>query len=100
MLEKELEILKSLAVPAVQETLKVYTSYMVTSSLVWIVFGLGCIYFCRLAQKKLGNEVEIGWIILTLGLFFGGLIVAGGIIDLLNPQAMAIHQLLKEVRGK
>lgn len=75
-----------------------YTKYMVANSLSYISFG---ILICFLAKKyKLKDlEDEIAIIIRGTIFFIGLLFIFLNIADLFSPNAAAIHQLIKDIRG-
>ena len=97
---------------ASSEIIPHYARWCVFASIGYMMFGLclcaGSILGFRVMARYVKSNVEDydqqGWrvwagIILTAGLFIGGLIFFCQIGDLFAPQGMAIHRLIQDIRG-
>lgn len=102
---EEIKILTQLGTEASQAAIAEYTRYFITNSIVWIVALLIASFLLWLLWKKWANLKDEPEVSIALGIvlgifslccFFG---IADSVSDLCNPRAMAIHQLLKDVRG-
>lgn len=110
MIEKEIELLRTIAEPAIRTTVDAYFRWYLTSSLFWTLLGLlGVAIGVRLWRrlKKPGEHddpLNAEFVLPRIGLgvimFFGAVFVGVNLPDLLNPDAIAIHRLLTDIRGK
>lgn len=76
-----------------------YTHYFVVSSFVWLLFGLSMIVV--IVKAKLPDHWDVHPLVVKgFIMFIGGIFVAANLSDLLSPNAAAIHQLLKDIRGE
>ena len=107
MLEKEIQLLKEISTPAVQEAIASYSSWFFAASLGWIICGIILIYggyrFIKPWQKaedKTDPGPAFGMVGIGIAIFVGAMMIFSNVPDLLNTKAMAIHQLLKDIRGK
>ena len=93
-ISKITEVLNATGSHAVSE----YTSWYIASSFVWLMVG---VVISVLATRWKAEEdwdfppVVIKWFCVFVGLLFIGC----NFPDLLSPKAMAIHQLIKDIRG-
>ena len=78
------------------ETIAVYTHYYTVTPWVWVGFGF-FLFIISLIATLLAEEGKV--FILAIGMFISGLFVACNLSDILSPKAVAIHQLIKDVRG-
>lgn len=77
-----------------------YTHHFIYASLVWIVFGL--IVVIAGASKLINrviddDEKSSRGVAKAIIVFIGLLIIACNVSDLISPEAMAIHQLIKDI---
>ena len=76
------------------EIVHYYVTWYIVASIVWGLFGAMIIF---LGTRIKGNENElIRWILFIIGLLF----FCSNLIDLLAPQGIAIHQIIKDLRGE
>lgn len=106
MKEEPLLKLINLSEEAVQSAISDYTSYMVTSAIVWIVVAIIVIVGVFIVWKfreKVEDEDDPKKLILFLALLIAFIISAVSIpvniVQLSNPRAIAIHQLLGDATG-
>lgn len=104
---EEIKIITQLGTEASQAAIAEYTRYYASSAIIW-----GWLCFAGLIVSILGmrkalkaqscDPIGRGLAVLMISLFaicfVAGL--AENIIQGLNPKAMAIHKLLRDVRGK
>lgn len=91
------ELVKMLAMNSVYAT-EQYTAWYLTSAFCWVTFGAtACI--AAIKFPVLENWDALPSQIVRIILFIvGALILAMNIPDLLNPQAVAIHQLIYDIK--
>lgn len=102
----EFELLTNLGSAAVQTTIEEYTRYYLINAIAWFLafstLTIGAAKVLKYVLKKDEDSEEIFVaILLLIGLtiiFF--LVAVSNIPDMANPKATAIHQLLKDARGK
>lgn len=88
-------------------TLEAYTQWHLAAALTWLVTGVALlalsIFMAWRTVKDIRSENDdmIGaWIGISLiALLLGLLMVGTNIADVIAPEAAAIHQLLRDVRG-
>jgi heme/copper-type cytochrome/quinol oxidase subunit 2 len=108
MIEKEIELIRKITEPAVQSAVEAYTRWYATSSVFWVLFGatlviVGVMKFRALPKPEQSQALEgenvlprVWW---TIVAFAGTLWFGINIPDLLNPDAIAIHRLIVDLRG-
>ena len=99
MLEKEIELLNSIATPAVQATISAYTRWYQVSSAIWILFGLTVVFGAAGFYRREDTQFE-GKVGAIAAMLIGALFISANIPDLFHPDAMAIHRLLRDLAGK
>ena len=104
---EEIQLLTQLSSEAAQAAIAEYTRYYIVSSIWWAFFCTAGIaasaWLWKLSTKALEDErddtVLFGaraCIVLVIAAF--ALAFADNVSDLISPRAMAIHQLLRDIR--
>jgi len=92
---KILELLGDSGNAAVAE----YASWFVWSSFTWIIIGMLLVSFAFKFIKPESVD-ELAYILIRAAMVMVGTIIIGANIpDLFAPEGMAIHQLIRDVRG-
>jgi hypothetical protein len=79
--------------------LESYITWFITSSIIWIFFGILLIVLTKLALTKINIEPLIKDMIFYIVILIGLLFILTNAIDLISPTGIATHQLLKDLRG-
>ena len=106
MIEKEIELIRQIAEPALHSTIALYARWYVTSGVYWVVAGvalllIGVHRFMALPKPDTRDVTDaklqrLAWAAVAL---LGGIFVGVNLPDMLNPEATAIHNLLRDLRG-
>lgn len=98
----ELQILTNLGTQAAQVAIEAYTGYFIWSSIVWIIFGIliAIAGFVLYKPDFVFEEDDLGPRAgcLLVCLLIGVVIIFSNLGDLVSPKAMAIHQLIMDVK--
>lgn len=77
-----------------------YTTWMIAAAVAWIVVGVILLFMAAYMFRHADKESPLLSLSISLALgFFGLLFIATNVPDLVSPQAMATHQLIKDIRG-
>lgn len=102
----EFELLTNLGSAAVQTAIEEYTRFYLVSSTAWLLaFASLAIGAAKILKKFLktemySDEVFVGIVISSILAIAFFLAAVSNIPGVTNPKAVAIHQLLKDARGK
>jgi cell division protein FtsW (lipid II flippase) len=102
-METQIELLTKLGTDAVQSAIQHYTHWYVVASLTWLAVGVACVFGAVLLWRKRkswdSEVIPIEWLCALL-IIIATLTATANVADLVSPRAKAIHQLLKDARGK
>jgi presenilin-like A22 family membrane protease len=113
MNDKELELVSKLSEVVAGSTgqvLDAYTWYYITASIVWLAFGIAALWGAYALRKHSAKAFEDetdgpayvfgAWIVPAVLVLIAALTIASNLSDLTAPRAMAIHQLMQDIRGE
>lgn len=81
------------------ETISQYSAWHLSSALCWILFGILLAASSRLIPDFGEDAVFSRWIAVGLVWFVAALFIFANIPDVISPKAVAINQLIKDIRG-
>lgn len=103
---EEIKLLSQLGSEASQAALTEYTRYFVVSSIWWAAVYSAAVGACVWLFLKVSRDKDADADIKLMVFAITGLVgllcafgVADNVSDALNPRAMAIHQLITDLRG-
>lgn len=94
------EIVESLSGPA-SNLVSQYAEWHFAAGLAWVLFGAIIILIALKFKLKESFCMDEEPVLIIRGLFcfFGALFVVVNIPDLISPEAVGVHQLIKDIRG-
>jgi hypothetical protein len=82
------------------QVLRHYTWWHICSAAVWLVVGVGIVYgskFVKSSDYEPQEAIVVArWLLFAAGIAF----IAVNVIDLMAPEGIAIHQIIKDITGK
>jgi len=103
--EQEITLIKDLASAVGKNSefvISQYSSWVVTSSIGWVVFGVFALWATTKIKFDQDSDVAIWaqWLIKSIVVLISATFILSSLPDVVNPKAAAIHQLIKDVSSK
>jgi hypothetical protein len=102
-IEQIIKTLSEIGSPAVRSAVEQYAHWFRVNAIVWAMFGVVLIYLskkvnCLWGDEGNDEEKRLKTILRCVAIMAGMLFIFVNVVNIFNPTAYAIHQLLMDIR--